>query len=212
MKGLLLKDLLVLRRYGRTLLLLTAFYAFFALMEDTGAVMSGMIAAILAMTVLTSVSYDEQARWDRYACSLPVGRRQIVGAKYLLGLLFDLTGCILSLLIGLSAMAMGRQVGGELAASLIGAFSGVLLLLSLMLPLVYRFGVEKSRIIFFVFLAITMAVVSAGALLLREGHMEALAAGSVWVKTAAFVLPAAAIFIYALSYRVSCRIYGKKEL
>lgn len=212
MKGLLLKDLLVLRRYGRTLLLLAAFYAVFAFMEDTGAAMSGMIAAVLAMTVITSISYDEQARWDRYACSLPVKRRQIVGAKYLLGLIFDLAGCVLSLLIGLVAMAVGRQVGWELATSLIGAFSGVLLLLSLMLPLIYRFGVEKSRIIFFVFLAITMTVVSAGAFLVRKSHMDELTAGLAWVRTIFGIFPAIAALIYALSYRVSCRIYGKKEL
>ncbi len=213
MKGLLIKDLLVLRRYGRVMTLLLVFYGAFALLGDGGAAMSGMIAVVLAMTAVTSIAYDEQARWDRYACSLPVRRSQAVGAKYLLGLILTLTGCVLGLLISLAALAAGRQSWEDLAGSLIGSFSGAVLLLALMFPLIYRFGVEKSRILFLAILAVTGAVIAAAALTLSEPRMGTLSAVRlVWLKLAAAAAPVLSLLIYGASFGLSRRIYGKKEL
>ncbi|MDD2955498.1 MAG: ABC-2 transporter permease [Oscillospiraceae bacterium] len=213
MKGLLIKDLLVLKRYGRTLGFLVLFYGVFSMLGNSTAALVSMITVVLAMTVVTSFAYDEQARWDRYVCALPVKREQVVAAKYLLGLLLVGAGLLISLLLGVLGTLLRPQAEGReiLLPAMLGNFIIVLLLLALTLPLIYRFGVKKSRILFLVAMALIGGAVAASASILSDGTaLEFLQQGR-W-NVLLLIAPVAALLAYALSYRVSCRIYAKKEL
>ena len=86
MTGLLMKDLLNIKRTLLGMLGLMAIYGvvFSALMGDASSFLSSMLTVIFITVTVSSFSYDALVRWDRYALSLPVSRRDLVASKYLL--------------------------------------------------------------------------------------------------------------------------------
>lgn len=210
MNGLLLKDLLILKANWKTYAFLVAFYAAFAF-GGNPTFFSTMLAVILMICPMTSFSADELARWDQYAAALPGGRRAVVRAKYqllflILGGAFVLS-CAVNLLVSL--FGRGESTFGELALAALACAAVGLLLNSVLYPLLFKYGSQKSRI---VLAAVVAAAFGVGALILAfsgRAPADLLAGVSPFAAAAgAVVLLAAAVLI---SYRVSCRIYGKKE-
>jgi len=147
MTGFILKDLLTLRRYLKLIALATVVFAVMAWYLDNAAVMSVMIAMQFAMLPVTSFAYDQQARWEWFAQTLPVSRREIVAGKYVLSIVSVAAGTI----IGIGLASVVSLLKGEPAdprdISLTGGFiiAASLFFLSVMIPLIFKFGVEKSR-------------------------------------------------------------------
>ena len=136
MKGLLLKDALMLFRQSR---LLAALMLALALLSGGEPLVlrsiSVLYAALLPINVL---AYDERSGWDRVAAVLPYSRAAVVGEKYLLAAVGVLGTTLLSLLsewvVGGFALPME-----SIAAALMYACI-VLLLTAISLPPMFRFG------------------------------------------------------------------------
>lgn len=207
MNGLILKDLLNLKKYSRTLLLIIAVYIVFALLGDSVSFISGAVIILSAMMVITSFSYDYMAKWDKYALSLPVTRRDVVLAKYLLGLIVILIGAAVSLAISLLYSLYSPQLTLLQQLAVVGAICGIgLVMISVLFPLIFKFGVEKSRILL-ILVCLVPTLVAIGAV--RAGiPMPSAQMLSFLIKLS----PLAVILIYFLSYLISLSIYKKKEL
>jgi hypothetical protein len=86
------------------------------------------------MLPISSFSYDELARWDKYAAALPVSRRGVVGSKYLLALIL---GCIAELLIVATALVLAllkNAAPGEVLLTGLACVGVGLLMNSILLP------------------------------------------------------------------------------
>ena len=71
MKGLLLKDLLNLKKSIKLMLIIGIAYSiFFSTFEPT--TLTGLLTLLFAMQSLSSFSYDEFSKWDCYALSMPL--------------------------------------------------------------------------------------------------------------------------------------------
>lgn len=206
MGALLVKDLLNLRKYLRYLLVLVAVFALFALTAGNTGFITGMAVLLGAMIGITTFAYDDQAKWDAYALAMPVSRRDVVLAKYALAVLMALAGAAVALdctyVISLfkPEVRMAEQLTGTLA--LLGIS---LVYVSIMLPVVYRFGMERGRIVMLllVFLpTIALAALERAGIALPGGEQ---------LTAVAPLLPLGVAACLAVSYRISCRIYGKKE-
>ena len=82
MTGLIWKDLLVLRKTIRTYVLFLALYSLLAVFDIFPlSTVTAVTELIIMMLPLSAFSYDEYAKWDRYAAALPLGRRAVVGAR-----------------------------------------------------------------------------------------------------------------------------------
>ena len=207
MKGLLLKDLLSLRKYMRTMALFVMAYALLTFFMDSSDFLNGMIVLLCAMIPITSFSLDHQSGWDIYELSLPVSRKDIVRSKYLLALILTLIGTGISIAIGL-AYRLFTHSGDMLEALTVSyaLFAVGLIFASVLLPLIFKFGVEKSRLLLIAVFAIPtaafVALSSAGVKLPGEQTISRLFAFSPLILVAAL----------ALSYASSCAIYRKKEI
>ena len=138
MKGLLLKDWYALRGQAGRLLFLIALYIVIG--ESSGGV--GSIGILLcAMLPMSCLAYDERAKWDRYALSMPLSVKDLVVSKYLLGYLMLAAGAALKLL----AMALPIGNGSDFT-SFVLTIAVSLLYLALQLPILFKFGVENGRI------------------------------------------------------------------
>ncbi len=206
MKGLLIKDFINLRKYGKSVLVILVFYIIFSFVMDNIMFLSGMIVLLFSMMAVTSFSYDKLAGWDKYAMSLPLPRRTIVSSKYVLALILAICGMVLSVVAGL-ILGLFRDTG-DITQQLVTSyalFSVGILFLSIMLPLVYKFGVEKSRLMMMLIFAIPVVAVfvlgQTGISVPDETEVTRLIAFSSVV-----IIP-----LYAFSWILSYYIYEKKE-
>ena len=204
MTGLILKDLLYLKRTGRILLALAAFYLVVFLTTSSENAASGLLSGIVVMlTVILSVNafaYDELAKWRLYEGSLPVSKNKIVLARYLLALIFSAGLTLLSLLLELFS-----GLTPEAAMILWVSWGAALLLCAVLFPAVYKFGTQKARFL----LIVIVLLPTLGLALLRQMNLPALneAALERWLPL--FPLLAAAAYLF--SFWLSCRIFRKKE-
>ena len=144
MKGLIIKDLFLLRKQGKILLLLAAFYTAFSIFTKNISMLGAIVALMCVMMPITTLSYDEYCKWDRYALAMPVSGKTIVLSKYVLGLLLTLAGSILAAVFSVGIVAVtGEMPFGEALFTIFCTSIISLLFLSAILPLLFKFGVEK---------------------------------------------------------------------
>ncbi len=207
MKGLILKDIYNLRKYGKTLFLIAALYFMLSFMLDDADIFVGMIVIMFAITTVTSFAYDNQSGWDVYVNTMPVSRKDVVLSKYLLSLLLVLAGGVLAVLMGWLG-GLVRNVG-NFSQTLVTAYAlcaAGLLFVSILLPLVYKFGVERSRVIIIAVVAIPVA---AGVAMSQAGGLPQISEQT--IRQALLLSPFVVAACFVLSFAVSCAVYRKKE-
>ncbi|MBQ2698070.1 MAG: ABC-2 transporter permease [Clostridia bacterium] len=197
MKGLLYKDLLVLKKgvgYSVPVIVLMVIL----LNNNFTMVYSVLFCTLFPWSVL---AYDEQARWDRMALMLPVSRREIVLSKYLIGWL----GMGAATLLGAVNALLRRQSGA--AVLLLASLACGLLVMSLLLPIMFRYGAERGRVIV---MLITFLVVALSTMLhvVIEGFA---AAGRIGFPAALLATLLAAAFSW-LTVPISVRAYEKRVM
>ena len=215
MIGLITKDFLVMRKALKSYVLLMGIYIILAYLDffDYSFIIT-FIQMVLAVMPISAFAYDEQAKWDRYAMSLPLGRRGVVGARYL----FVLGLTLFTVAAGLAGTALLYLVHQadplEMFVTLMVSTTIGLLIPTILLPLSYKLGAERARpylyaIIFIPIIAVVL-LVKAGVLdmsLLKGMDLlapTALAGGAV-------LLPLAGLAAFGVSYLISCRIAAGKE-
>jgi len=202
MKGLILKDFMNLKRQYKVLLLMSVFFIVMSLTGDNSAMFSGVISILLVMLTITTTSYDEQSKWDRYALTMPVSRSDLVIGKYIMGLILSIAAFIVNVVFQIVTGSGTIQYVLTVSAALFGAG---LFLLCIILPIMFRFGVEKGRLLMMLILFIPSGAI---ALLSKIG---------ITIPDGAFIdqLPYYCVLLLLLvaaaSVRISLMIYKKKE-
>ena len=77
---------------------------------------------------------------------------------------------------------------------------------SLILPFIFRYGVEKGRIVFYIVI-ILLCALSAGMSAIDDAVPDALSAGA-----ASIFMIAAAVIVFILSYLVSLKCFKSKNI
>lgn len=207
MKGLLLKDFYTMRRNARTLALMLIVYIAIGAFLNNGLMTLGVISVMGVVTTLSLFSYDELAKWDNYAFSLPVSRREIVSARYISGLIVLGIGIAASLVMwGVLALLGSRGQPAEVLAGLGGSVAAALLIISVTFPISFRYGPERARIAMMVFFLLPVALFSLGSRLGISTPKE---------ETVILLLQIAAgvvVLGFLFSWKLSVAIYTKKEL
>ena len=202
MKGLLLKDLINLKKQAFIYLVFILFYGVVSVSSNNVSFIGGMICVVSAMMPITALSFDERANWDKYALTMPVSRRDMVLEKYILGLLCATGG--LAVLLLFQWIIPVKEEGDLISIFILYAVS--ILYLSLLLPVLFKLGVEKGRILMMLFFAIPFAAVFIVSKLdLQMPDIQTL-------KSLLYGFPAFVAAVYILSFFLSFLIYRKKEL
>lgn len=212
MKGLLLKDFYMMRSYCRAFLVIVAVFLAGAA-ADSNLFFIVYPLVMIGMLPLTLITYDEREKWDIYSGTLPYTREQLVRGKYLIGLVGVLA--VLALTAAVQAVKMGISgsfSGKELLFLLLPLFGGGMLCPIFTLPLIYKFGAEKGRIIY---IGSVMVFCAVGALLMELNQVAAsfikVIMGIPEVVVCG-VLPIAALVMYGVSYLISVKIYKNREV
>ena len=211
MSGLILKDLLVLRKQGKSYLLIIGIYmvlAFVGVFDYS--ILSTMMVVLTMMLPMATFSYDELARWDKFAAAMPVGRSGIIKSKYLMALAVIGGAGLLCFVVNIIVAMIDHEAQlGALMASLGGSLGAGLLINAAILPLLFKYGAEKSRSMMMVVMLAVFILVFGLITIAGEG-------GFALTNAMTAVIPwLAALLVlggFVVSYRISQKLYAQKEL
>ena len=216
MTGLIIKDFLILRKSLRAYLFMLLIYAAIAFSGAWSADIIGVLVVVMVGLLPMNVfAYDKQAHWDTYGLALPVGRTKTVAARYLCVLLLCLFSMVLTAIAGVALYAVGRieePVVFMVSCAVMGLMA--VLMNAIMLPMLYKFGPERARMMFY---GIMGLLVLAGWLILIPlggiGWLEALGEPTpAQVAAIPVIAVLAGLVLLALSFLLSRHFYGTKDV
>lgn len=207
MLGLIKKDLLMIK--GNWKLVLIIFIVFICMAANGDGNFAFIPALISVMLFMSTFSYDEYSKWDIYAFSLPNGRKDIVKAKYVATIILILGSILLTMVLCLLTGYLKHKI--EISYTLntmFGCGAGVLILQSILYPLIFKFGIEKSRIGIFVGVFGVTGIIS---FLLEKGLTLPENLVTLLNNYSMIIIPIFIIVMLLISYKISVFIYQKKE-
>lgn len=206
MKGLLLKDFYVFKK--NCMLYLLAIIGFIIASVFIDGSFYILYPCIFAgMIPVTLMAYDEQSKWNQYCGTLPCSKTMIVSEKYLIGLLAQVATLLLSGIVQSTRLINGDIGADAYLFQMITALFTSLALPSFVLPVMFKLGVEKGRIVY-IFLLVVVAIMCFGVIELIQSP----ATPYLIPSGLPLLVPCpVAIGIYVLSWLLSVSIYKKKE-
>ena len=222
MKGLIKKDLYNLASYKSSLIIMVLFCGIAIIGTKAINFAPIIICTIVGMIALSTFSYDEISKSNKYLLTLPTNKKEIVKEKFILAIGATILGGILGLLLTIIVINVMNYVRPEnminidyesLITTTIGGMWGISLIHAIQIPSIYKWGVEKGRIqMFILFFAIIAIVVGIGFLIAKANFnidMEMLK--DFINKFGLIFLVVLMIVMYYVSYRISYKIYKNKE-
>lgn len=217
MKGLIIKDLCVIKNQMRSLLLILVFFVFISIINKDATFILFLVPFYMIMILITTFSYDEFNKWECYCNSLPLSRKEIVKAKYLL---FNATSLIVLVLGILASIIVPNFIENttfeSIYASIIGVAFGICLVISLLIPFYYKFGSQKGRIMLFLTITILALIIGIITSLDIFNNVELMniinSLNNLSLGMFTLLLIIVTVIIMTISYYISVRIYNNKEL
>lgn len=213
MKGLLIKDLYMIMRYWKAMIFFNIMYAGIAAFSEMGMLFAMMNVMLGTMVVKSLIAYEEQNKWDCLAVHLPVTAKQLVLEKYLVGFGAAVFTSILTAAVMMLADLLQDGKKGMLMLPNLMLFVAVgMVMLSLELPVLFKFGVEKGRLWF-----MAAFVLACGLMGVTGGIVGSVTEASVWQLASYAGVPVAAIFLLTaaaavwISLKLSVQFYQKRE-
>ncbi|MDO4546270.1 MAG: ABC-2 transporter permease [Bacillota bacterium] len=208
MKGLILKDLLNMKQQWKVYLLVIVAWFVLSIFNDNYAFFGSIMVMLVILLPMTSMAYDDKVGWEHYALTMPVSRKDLMFSRYLILLLIALCAGVISVAGGfLISRNLQENIMFMLVLMPLGLMMGCVLL-----PIMFRFGVEKGR---YVFLGIFILLVVAFLLMKRQGLLIELASSwgllTVSQEMLALLLWGAALVVFLASVLVSGGIYRRKD-
>lgn len=210
MKGLLLKDLYMAKKYCRVnfvFVILCLAMSAFGVNSIFFMVYSMVFISVIPVSL---ISYDEKSRWNIYSEVFPWSRFQVVSAKYLMAIILVGGVWILTALAQIIRMLRNpflqwTNILMELSVLLVmGIFSS-----SIILPVIFKFGAEKGRIAYY---AVIVVVCAASAAVSTAGVDLNIDLPLIWIKLIPAAILIAGICVFAGSWLLSMKFYEKREL
>lgn len=208
MKALIYKDLLTLWKNLRNYLLMCVIFQVASIAGEDFEFMRFYPLILVASLPHTLLAYDERSGWEKYALTLPLGRKKLVGSKYLVGLLLIGGSFLLAAVTGLvrdwrEGFFDPFDYWFELCVLLTLGIS----VMGVALPMSFRLGTEKGRMANMVCYGILGAVLVLVVLLGDKLGLSQMSLNE-WVIVPFLVLPAA---VLPVSWALSVRWYEKRE-
>ena len=202
MKGLLLKDWYMTLKYGRIMLVFSFGYMAIGLFLEEFSAFTTLPVMLMGLLPHSMLAYDEREKWTDYVRALPVSDAQYVTEKYLYGAI-----CLAVYFAVLTVVNLISPMEGfaELFAIL---FAAGMVMPSLLMPFMFRFGTEKGRLAYIIVFASMLSAMVTLAKLNFVGN------GSVTAERLGlpgWTLYPIAVALYVLSWRLSVVLYRSRK-
>lgn len=184
---------------------------FLILWQSTGALLLGVLVLpfLTAFTPFTFRASDEQWKWDKYAISLPVSKKQIVASRYMSCCLISAVYFLLSLILNIGAYVwfQDHSISIHLASAFIGLGVSLFFVL-LLLPTSYAKGLGVSMWI----LAVVVIIYCIAIAIMRKTNFDFFSLSPTPQQITLLIAIGVAVLIgfSILSYTASVAMYRKK--
>ena len=210
MKGLLIKDFINLRQQLKIYIIIIILWFFISLWNGQPGFFSGIMVMFAVMIPMTAVAYDDSCGWNVFAVTSPLSRKKIILSKYLIMLISIVVSAVIACA---GSMVLGESLEESIFLSAV-LFPFGIIMGAVLMPVIFKFGVEKGRFAFIAVVAAAIAVISfVGPKLpdlFGEGaFFNAVISMSRWSWLA--FLTGFMAGLGCISFFLSVRIYGKKE-
>lgn len=148
MKGLIKKDLLLLKSQLRSYLVIVLVFTIVSFVSNDNTFIT-LLPILGVMLIISTLSFDTYYKWDAFALTLPLSRKDNVKSKYVLALLITLTFIIFATCILITFnITNGIPINAfNILTLMCGSLFGSSLATSISIPLMYKFGSENGRMI-----------------------------------------------------------------
>ena len=208
MKGLLLKDLYMIKKYCKAYLFIVIVFIAVSFAGSENLFFIFYPCMICGMIPVNLLGYDERSRWLQYSETMPYTKGQIVSGKYLIGLgtqvsVLLVTGISQAIRMSIS----GTFILGEYLVLMMFLLIMTLLASSITLPFMFKLGVEKGRMAYYIMIGIVCAGSVISSNLLSGGFQAEIKLNGILP-----IICLVGIGIYVLSWYLSIVFYKKREL
>ena len=221
-KGLLKKDLYNLATYKVSLIIIILFCGIAIIGTDAVNIAPAIICGIIGMISLSTFSYDEMSKSNKYILTLPVNKKELVIEKYILAIGATILGGILGMILTVIVVNVMNYFRTEniinldyysLIIATIGGIFGISFLQAVQIPSMYKWGAEKGRIQMFILVLIIIAILGGSYFLLNKTNIniEMEMINNIITKFGVYILIISTILMYFISYKVAYKIYKNKE-
>ena len=208
MKGLLLKDWYMMKKYCRAYLLIAVVFIAVSLFSNDNMFFVFYPCLLCGMIPVNLLGYDERSRWMQYSGTLPYTKTQIVSGKYLIGLLSQITILVATGVAQVAKMLIAHNFElGDFAVLMLLMLIVSTLTSSICLPFVFKLGVEKGRTAYYVMIGFVC-----GASVLASSILRGQLVSEIQSNLILALVAVAGIGIYILSWYLSIVFFKKREI
>lgn len=209
MKGLIKKDFLLVKANSKQMLIIFAVYLML-IFQGTMDV-TFVVPLIGIMLFISTFSYDDFNNWNPYAVTLPGGRENVVKAKYIASIILTVILSVVALTLGIGVTYIKLNCINieEVLSSLMGTMLSSVIIISLLYPIIFKFGATNGRIILF---AVVFGIAGICALISQFIDFTPIINMINKLDNCALIaIPIISIILLSISYLISNKIYQKKE-
>ncbi len=209
MLGLIKKDFLLIKANLKSMIIIFVIYIMLAFQGTFD--VTFIIPLIGIMLFISTFSYDDFNNWNSYAVTLPNGRKNVVRAKYIASIILTiiLAAVALTIGIGISYTKTNSINLDEIISSLMGTMLSSIIIISLLYPIVFKFGATNGRIILF---AVVFGIAGIGALIAQFVDTTPIINMINRLDSYSLIaIPIISAILLGISYLISNKIYQNKE-
>lgn len=209
MLGLIKKDFLLIKANLKSMIIIFVIYVMLAFQGAFD--VTFIVPLIGIMLFISTFSYDDFNNWNSYAVTLPDGRKNVVKAKYIASIILTIILAIVSLAIGIGISYTQKNSINldEIISSQMGTMLSSVIIISLLYPIVFKFGATNGRIILF---AVVFGIAGIGALISQFVDMTPIINMINELDNYVLIaIPIISIMLLGISYLISNKIYQNKE-
>lgn len=208
MLGLIKKDLLMVKSNLKVIVIILIVFGIMALQEQSD--LSFIPALTSVMVFMSTFSYDEYNKFDAFAISIPNGRNNVVKAKYISSLILVITSVAITMIASIGIGYSKNSLDWEyILSTSVGCLFACIVVETVIFPLIFKFGVEKGRIGLFIgafaFSSIIAIIAKTKPFMIPEYILAFLESNII------LIIILVSIFLLAISYLISNKVYSKKE-
>ncbi len=211
MKSLILKDLYNISHNVKSMFFILIVLAI-AIIPNSG--VSGYIGTtvlICSMMVVTTFAFDDVSKWNKYALVMPISKKQLVISKFIVLLIFSAIGSLVGLLFG-SVIDMVINKTSFTVDMLFSALVSVVVAMvcgGMMIPLIFKFGTEKGRILMFISVLVPIGIGFLIYTLLKYLGFEFTEQFGIILMC---ISPIIAFIWDFVMYKITCSIFEKQDI
>ena len=210
MKSLLIKEFYNIKDTMKTNILIMLVLSVFSVIKNGSAAIMPITVIGMSTLIVPSMRAEKEKDWNKFELTMPINRKEIVASKYILYLILCLMGLALGAIVNACGMAFSQLSSFDnidiylYISMIIALVSG-----SVLIPLVYKLGVDKSETLSLVCYSIPIATLVGLLLYLKERihTLETISHLRLWL----ILILVVTFVIFLISGVVSYKIYKKKQ-